>query len=119
MLAHIRAGAAHTSRAAHPAEPGTPQYAIDDQPERVDLLEQVWKETIDRLLDGALPGPADMATELGPLVAEGRLAAWSVHADEQALFDQVNLSGALPRLGPPPSSGSGRDVQSSVARCRR
>lgn len=87
------------------------QYAIDDQPERVDLLEQVWKETIDRLLDGALPGPVDMATELGPLVAEGRLVAWSVHADEQALFDQVNLSGALPRLGPPPdASGAGAET---------
>jgi hypothetical protein len=74
------------------------QYLLGDEPERVDLLEQVSQVTINRLLEGALPNPVLVADALGPLAAQGRLAGWSSHADEEALFEAVNLSGGLPEL---------------------
>ena len=81
----------------------TAQYLLFDQYEidsdvRIDALEQVATETINQLLDGALPDPAVLADELGPLVDEERLVAWMVDPDDQALIDEIGLSGALPSL---------------------
>ena len=47
------------------------QYAIEDNSERVDFLEDVSRATLDQVLGGALPDPTVVARELGPLVARG------------------------------------------------
>ncbi len=73
------------------------QYAIDSD-ERKDALEQVATETMTQLLDGALPDPAVLADELGPLVEAERLVAWMAEPDDQALIEEIGLSGALPEL---------------------
>jgi hypothetical protein len=74
------------------------QYVIDDSPTRVDLLDEVSRATIDRVLGGALPNPTVVARELGPVAAEGRLTGWARDPAEQELFERVKLSAALPRL---------------------
>ena len=74
------------------------QYEIDDSPTRIDLLDEVSRATIDRVLGGALPNPTVVARELGPVAAEGRLTGWARDPAEQELFDRVKLSAALPRL---------------------
>ncbi len=74
------------------------QYEIDDRRSRVDLLEDVSRATLQRVLGGALPNPTVVARELGPMVAQGRLAGWAGDADEQALFESVGLASSLPAL---------------------
>lgn len=74
------------------------QYLLGEGPQRVDLLEQVAKVTIDRLLAGALPNPVTVADSLGDLARQGRFVGWSSNPDEQALLEAVAMSGALPTL---------------------
>jgi len=74
------------------------QYEIDDNEGRIDLLEQVADVTIDEMLSGTLPDPTELAERLGPLAAEGRLVGWAADPDEQALFERVSMSGAMPAL---------------------
>ncbi len=75
------------------------QYLIDDTSDRLDLLAEVAETTLDELLDGALPGPTVLAADLGPLADDGRLVAWARDPDEQALFEALGMTGALPPLG--------------------
>jgi hypothetical protein len=72
------------------------QYLIDDEEARVDLLEEVSRATIVKVLGGDLPSPATVARELGPLAAQGRLAGWVRDPVEQQLFERVHLAAALP-----------------------
>lgn len=74
------------------------QYAIEDNSERVDFLEDVSSATLDQVLAGALPDPTVVARELGPLVAEGRLVGWAADPEEQALLESVGLAESLPAL---------------------
>ena len=74
------------------------QYEIDDSENRVDLLAAASRATVEQVLGGALPSPAALANVLSPLAAQGRLAGWSRNDTEQALFDAIHLSGALPDL---------------------
>ena len=74
------------------------QYETDDNDARVDLLEEVSRATIDRVLGGALPNPTVVARELGPMVAQGRLVGSASDPDEQALFESVGLADSLPAL---------------------
>jgi hypothetical protein len=76
------------------------QYLLLEQAERVDLLEVLAEQTINSLLDGALPSPITVAKDLGPFVHEHRLMVWTDDEQEQALFDAVGLSGRFP-----PASG--------------
>jgi hypothetical protein len=73
------------------------QYETEND-ERVDLLEEVSKETISLLLTGALPGPIVVADTLGPLVDEGRIVGWAAAPDEQQYFADVGLTGSLPSV---------------------
>jgi hypothetical protein len=74
------------------------QYTIDDGAGRVDLLEDVARSTLDRVLGGSLPAPTELAAVLGSLARQGRLVAWSPDPGEQALFERVGMSGGLPDL---------------------
>lgn len=73
------------------------QYETEND-ERIDLLEEVSKETISLLLTGALPGPIVVADTLGPLVDEGRIVGWAADDDEQQYFADLGLTGAMPSL---------------------
>ncbi len=71
------------------------QYRIDDVDARVDLLETVAREAVDRLLDGAPPDPLDIGRALRPMADERRLVAWSSHPAEQAMLAEAGLDGSL------------------------
>jgi hypothetical protein len=77
------------------------QYETANE-ERLDLLEEVSKETLSLLLTGSLPGPVAVADTLGPLVDEGRIVGWAATPDEQQYFADLGLTGAMP-------SAAGRD----------
>ena len=66
----------------------------------VDALQTLGEGVIQRLLTGALPEPAEIARDLGPLVAEHRLMMWTDLPAEQELLEAVGLLGAMPELGP-------------------
>ncbi len=73
------------------------QYEIDDTPTRVDLLEDVSRAIVERVLGGRLPNPTVVARELAPLAAQGRLVGWS--ADPASRPVRVGrTSRALPAL---------------------
>lgn len=63
--------------------------------ERVDVLEAVSRTVVERLLNGGLPGPRDLVDALAPMVTQGRLMAYATRPEEQALFDELGMSGAL------------------------
>ncbi len=75
------------------------QYRLSDEVARVDLLEEVARSTVTRLLSSELPSPPDLADLLGPMVSQGRLLGWASSPDEQAVFDQIGMSGSLPDHG--------------------
>jgi hypothetical protein len=75
------------------------QYAlVQSQVDRIDLLEEVARSTIDRLLTSSLPAPPDLITLLSPFAAQGRLDGWSARPAEQELFERAGMSGELPAL---------------------
>lgn len=75
------------------------QYLLETRSARVDLLEEVFEITIERILTGGLPPDATrLADSLGDVAQQGRLVGWSAHPEEQALFEAVNISGSLPEL---------------------
>ncbi len=75
------------------------QYTLfEDVPERVDALEVVALTTVERLLNGDLPSPPQLAELMSPYVDQGRLLGWSRVPAEQALLENVRMDGALPAL---------------------
>ncbi len=72
------------------------QYILFPQELRVDLLEGLARQTIDSLLQGAMPGPLQAAKDLGPFVREHRLMMYTTDRAEQQMFDAVGLSGRFP-----------------------
>ena len=75
------------------------QYAaVQDRAERIDLLEEVARTTIGRLLTSSLPAPPDLIKLLSPFSSQGRLDGWSSHPAEEDLFERMKISGELPTL---------------------
>ena len=74
------------------------QYLLPGHAERVNLLEQIARVTVGKLLSTSLPPPAELARVFAPLVAEGRLMAWAANPDEQAFLEQVNMDDSFPAL---------------------
>ena len=71
----------------------------DDESQRVDFLDEASRITFEKLTAGDIPGPRQAADVLDPVVDQGRLAVYSIHPDEQALFERVGADGALPPVG--------------------
>jgi hypothetical protein len=65
---------------------------------RADAVETIARTTLARLLGSALPPPAQLGRDFGPLASAGKLLAWSPVADEELLFQRVRLAGAFPAL---------------------
>jgi len=75
------------------------QYTeLDIQDDRHDLLSDTAKIVFDKLTSGDLPGPRTVADTLGPAAHEGRLLLHSFHPDEQQLFTELGIDGAIPRV---------------------
>ncbi|MDQ3469877.1 MAG: DUF4012 domain-containing protein, partial [Actinomycetota bacterium] len=79
------------------------EYLLRDQYEEIDdddirdaVLEEITSELIEDVFGGDLPGPRVLAQTLGPAMAEGRLAVWSLHDDDQDLLRAAGISGELP-----------------------
>ncbi len=70
-----------------------------EEADRKDFLKDVTQEVFERLLDGALPDPLDLVDTLSPFVAEGSLMGYATNPEEQALFERLNIAGALPEQG--------------------
>jgi hypothetical protein len=64
--------------------------------ERHDLLSDVAKIVFDKMTSSDLPGPRQIADQLGPAAHGGRLLLNSFHPDEQKLFEQLEIDGGLP-----------------------
>ena len=75
------------------------QYQVTDRPERTNLLEEVARHVLDRLLKEPLPPAVDLLDALGPMIEQGRLVGWSAHPAEQALFELSGFAGGLPDPG--------------------
>ena len=72
------------------------QYELTENDERIDVLADFSSEVVDRLLTGALPTPDEWIDELGPMIEQGRLTAWMIRADEQAMITDLGWAGTLP-----------------------
>jgi hypothetical protein len=73
------------------------QYlTFDTRSDRKDFLDEATRVVFERLTEGDVPGPRQVAEILGPLVDQGRLMVHSFDPEEQALFEEVGLDGAFP-----------------------
>jgi hypothetical protein len=76
------------------------QYRLDeDNAARIDLLENVATTVLDALLEQPLPPPARIAEVMSPFIAEGRITAAATRPEEQALWERLGVTGALPERG--------------------
>lgn len=75
---------------------GQYEFTGEDNPDRIDALEEAARATIDQLLAGSLPEPTTLARDLGPLAAERRLLVWTDDEAEQSLLRRVGLLGEIP-----------------------
>ncbi len=74
------------------------QYEVASRADRIDSLEALARGVMDRLLGGDLPGPWKLSRLMGPILARDGMTLWSKHPAEQAVFEQVGVSGRLPAL---------------------
>jgi hypothetical protein len=72
------------------------QYLAFPRPERLDFLGDVASAAFDRLTTGELPPPARIAAVLSSAVREGHLLLHSTQDDEQQLFADLRVDGAMP-----------------------
>jgi hypothetical protein len=75
------------------------QYEQQDYDARVDLLDEIAEQAMERLLSSTLPAPAELGALFGPLVRDLHLMAWSAADDEQSFLEKIRIDGAFPRLG--------------------
>ncbi len=71
------------------------QYDLTKVDARVDVLENFSRSVIDTLLGGTLPAPTTLIDTLGPMVDQGRFTGWMSRPDDQAVLEQIGMSGTL------------------------
>jgi len=74
------------------------QYLLPGYAQRVDILEQIAREVVAKLLATTLPPPAELAAEFAPLAAEDRFMVWSADPEEQKLLQDAGMDGSFPVL---------------------
>ena len=72
------------------------QYEAFPEDDRHEFLVDAAKTVFDKLTTGVLPSPKVMGDTLAPAINERRLMFYSVHPDEQALFERLDVAGAVP-----------------------
>lgn len=72
------------------------QYRLEETSvEREAVLEEITRAVVRRILQGNIPSPPEAIDQMLPLARSGRITAYSVHPDEQDLFERLHLDGAL------------------------
>ena len=74
------------------------QYLIADREDGRDLLADVAFSVVNRLFSSALPRPQELTQAFGTFAKQGRLLGWAKREEEQAIFRQAGMSGALAEL---------------------
>jgi hypothetical protein len=100
------------------------QYSAENSEARSDMLEQVARGTVERLLMGAPPDPLDLAKAMAPMVEQRRVYAWSANEREQSVVTAANADGELLDEWAPGSDGlsvavvnaSGNKIESFLER---
>jgi hypothetical protein len=72
------------------------QYVLFPTDQRHDFLVDAAKTVFRKLTTGTLRPPKKIADTLAPVVNERRLMLHSFHPEEQALFERLDVDGALP-----------------------
>ena len=72
------------------------QYVDFPDGERVDFLDEATRVTFERITSGDLPKPVRVADVMSPMVDQGRLFGHSTHPEIEALFQLLELDGAVP-----------------------
>lgn len=62
---------------------------------RIDALETIALEVVDRLLSTSPPNPVELGTAMAPAVRQRRVTAWMVDEEEQRLISDIGLAGEL------------------------
>ncbi len=75
------------------------QYLTGGNTARTDALESLARQAFERLTTGDLPGPRTVADTLGDAVAKGQLHVYASDPEQQALFREIGVDGALPGVG--------------------
>ncbi len=75
------------------------QYVeLPDIPNRVDVLEQLARLTMERLTSVDLPGPRELGDLLGPVIEEHHLQLYAFDPSEADLVDGMGISGRYPEV---------------------
>jgi hypothetical protein len=74
------------------------QYLTGDNAARIDALESLARQTFEQLTTGDLPGPRVVADTLTDVVAGAHLHAYATDPEQQALFRDIGIDGALPAV---------------------
>lgn len=69
---------------------------ITDPAEGAEFIADIVRATFDRLQAATLPAPARVMETLSPMVQAGRLKLYSDRPGEQALFEEMGVTGAMP-----------------------
>lgn len=72
------------------------QYRLAGDIDRLDVLEDFSRAVVNALLSGGIPGPRELIEGLAPAVREDRIVGFATREEEQALFEQLSITGALP-----------------------
>jgi hypothetical protein len=78
-------------------------------PERIDVLEQLAQQTIQKLTSVDLPGPRALGDLLRPVVQQKHLQLTAFDETGAALFDRLRVSGRIPPVEGDLLKGSDRD----------
>lgn len=73
-------------------------YGGDDNA-RSDALAELSREVFDRLTSGSLDEPRTLGSVFGPMVRERRMVVWSSRPAEQAVLEDLGVTGSLPETG--------------------
>lgn len=91
------------------------QYLGESNSERIDALDGIGRSVIGALLDGSLPDPVTLASDLLPLVRERRMLLWSDEPGAREALAVTGLDGGLPSLDPTTEVGFGVTVNNAGA----
>jgi hypothetical protein len=91
------------------------QYLAESNEQRIDALDGVGRAVIGALLDGSLPDPVTLATDLWPLVTERRLLVWTDDAAAHSALATIGLDGGLPAIDPANDVAFGVSVNNAGA----
>jgi len=72
------------------------QYRVLEGDAGSQFITDVIEATFDKLRTSALPSPARVASVLSPMVQSNRLKLYSARPEEQALFEEMGITGAVP-----------------------